>query len=990
LATREVFSADELAQLRRFPEPARAELIRHFTLAPADEAFVRKFRGRENVLGAAVQLCTLPWLGFVPDDVPSAPAAAVARLSDRLGIPLGELRGYGARGQTRTDHLREVAAYLGWRQVDAARWKDLEEFLFAWAMEHDSPKLLFRQACEYLSSSRLVRPGVVKILERVATARERARAETWERVAPLLTSQRRADLDSLLAVDPVLGRTRLTWLGAGPASASPAAVKAELEKLAFLRGMDAHTLDLSALPAERRRFLAGVGQRLTAQHLARREDARRYPILLTLAVQSAADVLDEVLLLFDQALPGRESAARARMTEALAERARTGEDRQALLDDILRIVLDPGVADSEVGARLRGGVGHERMRSAWAARRDRLPRDHGHLAMMDASMSYLRQFVPDVLAAVRFDGGPGTGELLRAAGILAGLYASKARKVPDGAPDGFVPARWAGYLETARKAGDVTGFRHYWELCVLMALRDGLRSGDVHVPGSRRYADPASFLLTAQQWEPQRLEFCHLAGKPPAAAGALALARDELHTALSDLESQLARGAGLGELRLSSDGELIIPPLTAEDVPADAAALRVELGAMLPRVPIASVLVEIDARTGFTDHLVHAGGKASRPPELKRNLMYVIIAEATNMGLAAMAESSGVSYDVLAWTAEWYFRGETLEAANAAIVNYHHRLPMAQAFGTGTLSSSDGQKFPVKGRSLTASHLSRYFARGQGIHLHPRLGPALHVRHEGDSGDLPGEPVRARRHPGQPDRPARRRARHRHPRRHAGELRAVRPGGPPALAPHPRPGEDNPLPARASLRLHLALPVLRTPPYPPPERGPGGRHVGRPAARGGLGQGRARHGGAGGREAVLVEAAAERAGLRDQGVRGAAPHGVRRPLPCGRSVQEADRPAAEQGREPARAQAVAGLRQRGGAPPPAPRAAGRADVVPDSCGQRGRHLDQRVQRPGRHRAPPRRPRHRRRRAGPHLAHPPRERPLLRDPLRRRRRRARPA
>jgi len=176
-------------------------------------------------------------------------------------------------------------------------------------MEHDSPKLLFRQACEYLSSSRLVRPGVVKILERVATARERARGETWERVAPLLTPRRRADLDSLLAADPDLGRTRLAWLSTDPTSASPAAVKDEPEKLAFLRGMDAHTLDLSALPAERQRFLAGVGRRLTTQHLARREDARKYPILLTLAVQSAADVLDEVLLLFDQALSARRTAS---------------------------------------------------------------------------------------------------------------------------------------------------------------------------------------------------------------------------------------------------------------------------------------------------------------------------------------------------------------------------------------------------------------------------------------------------------------------------------------------------------------------------------------------------------------------------------------------------------------------------------------------------------------------------------------------------------
>ncbi len=66
-------------------------------------------------------------------------------------------------------------------------------------------------------------------------------------------------------------------------------------------------------------------------------------------------------------------------------------------------MLDPDVTDSEVGARLRGDVGHERMRSAWVSpARGLLPRDHGHLAMMDASMSYLRQFVPDVLAAVRF------------------------------------------------------------------------------------------------------------------------------------------------------------------------------------------------------------------------------------------------------------------------------------------------------------------------------------------------------------------------------------------------------------------------------------------------------------------------------------------------------------------------------------------------------------------------------------------------------------
>jgi TnpA family transposase len=720
VATRDVFSAEELARLRGFPEITRAELIRYFTLTGPEVAFLRKFHGAGNVLGAGVQLCALPWLGFVPDDVSTVPAPAVERLAERLGLPAGELSGYGQREQTRTEHLREVLAYTGWRVIDRPGWKEVDEFLFARAMEHDSPKLLFRQACDYLASERVLRPGVVSLLQHVATARERAKAETWTRLAHLVREDegeaalRRWELDRLLVVDSELGCTPLRWLETGPVSSSPASVKTELAKLAYLRRLDAHTLDLSMLPSERRRFLAGVGRRSTPQALSRREPERRYPILLTLLAESAVDVLDEVVLLFDQALSGRESAAKTRLKEALADRAREGEDRQALLDEMLAITLDLEIAEEEVGTLLREGIGMERMRGAWAARKERLPADHGHLGMLDASMGYVRQFAPAVLAAVRFAGGPGTSELLRAVDMLAELYATGARKVPTGAPAGFVPTRWAGYLQTATTNGDVTAYRHYWELCVLLALRDGLRSGDAYVPGSRRYADPSAFLLTAQQWEPRRDEYCQLVGKPADGAAALAAAEDELHAALADLDTQLAAGDPTG-VRLGADGELVIPPLSAEDTPAEADALRDELSGMLPVVPLASLLVEVDARTGFTEHLSHAAGKVTRSPELKRNLLYVLLAEALNMTLGEMAASAGISYEVLAWTADWYFRSETLEPSNASIVNYHHELLFAQVSGTGTLSSSDGQRFPVSGKSITAAHLSRYFARGAGI-----------------------------------------------------------------------------------------------------------------------------------------------------------------------------------------------------------------------------------------------------------------------------------
>lgn len=110
----------------------------------------------------------------MPDKVSSSPPVAVARLADQLGVDPDELQSYGRRAKTRTEHLRLVAKYLGWRLPMTMELKEPDEFLLARALEHDSPTLLFRLACEYLISARVLRPGPVALVERVAHARAEA------------------------------------------------------------------------------------------------------------------------------------------------------------------------------------------------------------------------------------------------------------------------------------------------------------------------------------------------------------------------------------------------------------------------------------------------------------------------------------------------------------------------------------------------------------------------------------------------------------------------------------------------------------------------------------------------------------------------------------------------------------------------------------------------------------------------------------------------
>ena len=99
------------------------------------------------------------------------------------------------------------------------------------------------------------------------------------------------------------------------------------------------------------------------------------------------------------------------------------------------------------------------------------------------------------------------------------------------------------------------------------------------------------------------------------AADALEQGKEELHTALAEMENALAGALpdDTGTVRLDGDDHLVIPKLTAEDIPAEARELKEELPGMLPFAPIASLLIELDGRTELPGLLHPRGRPQARP-----------------------------------------------------------------------------------------------------------------------------------------------------------------------------------------------------------------------------------------------------------------------------------------------------------------------------------------------------------------------------------------
>ena len=158
--------------------------------------------------------------------------------------------------------------------------------------------------------------------------------------------------------------------------------------------------------------------------------------------------------------------------------------------------------------------------------------------------------------------------------------------------------------------------------------------------------------------------------------------------------------------------------------PPEAEALNERLYGMLPHVRITDLIAEVDGWTDFTDGFTHL--RTGDTVDDRRLIMTGILADGLNLGLTRMAEACpGISLGRLAWAADWHLREETFARALGCLVGHQHRQPLAAHFGTGLVSTSDGQFFQATGLGRDAGTINDQA-------LHPRLRPVRSLPYQSD------------------------------------------------------------------------------------------------------------------------------------------------------------------------------------------------------------------------------------------------------------------
>lgn len=294
---------------------------------------------------------------------------------------------------------------------------------------------------------------------------------------------------------------------------------------------------------------------------------------------------------------------------------------------------------------------------------------------------------------------------------------------------GVVAKDWPALVTKPDSRGRDRIVRTVYEICVFQALRDRLRCKEIWVVGADQWRNPDEDLPT--DFDNHRLEHYARLQQPLDPKTFINDLRAELEEALTTLNAAAPK---LPWLTISDRkaGAIKLAPLQPLSEPKNLRRLKKAILTRHGPVQLIDVLKETALRTGMLNHLTSISTRESiEQPTLWERMLLVAYALGTNVGIRAVAHSSGYSEVDLRYVARRYFTLDGLQASAAAIANATFAVRQETIWGTGTTTvASDSTHFRAYDQNLFTEWHTRYHGRGVLIYWHVEKGSvAIHAQH---------------------------------------------------------------------------------------------------------------------------------------------------------------------------------------------------------------------------------------------------------------------
>lgn len=459
-----------------------------------------------NRLGFALLLKYLLLEGRFPADRQEIPLGATRHVAAQLGVHPRIFSDYGLRGRTAKNDRAEIRALLGWRPATEDDNRRMAEWLRQEVLPTGpDPQHLDEISLSWFREERIESPAV-RNRERFIRAAVRAHeSDFFSATADKLSVTTREALDRLLTPVTKPGRSTLPEDGAATATtlndlkADPGrpgleSVFKEINKLNCIDQVDLPWDLFGRVPTK----IVDTYRRRAAteppSELRLRVPATRYTIVAAYCWQRRREIIDGLIELLIQIIHRIGVRAELKVERELLEDFRRVRGKTTVLfkmaeaavdypEGIIKEVLYPIVGVQTLKDLVR------EFKATGSAFREVV-----HTIMRASYSNHYRRMLPVILDALVFRSNNDAHQpvidalrLLKTQRDSRQQYFTLEDRIPI---DGVVRSKWLDIVVETDGSGTRRINRINYEICVLQALRDGLRSKEIWVEGADRYLNP--------------------------------------------------------------------------------------------------------------------------------------------------------------------------------------------------------------------------------------------------------------------------------------------------------------------------------------------------------------------------------------------------------------------------------------------------------------------------------------------------------------------
>jgi TnpA family transposase len=626
-----------------------------------------------------------------------------------------EWEAYDASG-ARHRHIARIRENLGVRKFDEAAKASLSRIVQQAAFLREDLVDIINIVIEEMVRLHYELPSFPILREEAKKARTAVSRDFFAHVSRALGEERRKTIDRPLEADGIDNRSLWSSVKAEAGAPTLKQIRSWTNRLMWLRSLDLHAGQFFAgVPALRIRSFALEARSLDAARMLEMEAHKRYALAAALVSRQVARCLDDLgeMLIkkvrkmhrqareeFQQALLGRQSqtdqliGAFFQVLSVWADETPVAQKQAAL-----GAILDPQAEGLIELCRL-----HESLTR------------HNDLGFLWKSFRAYRSALFALIEELRFLAPGPDKSLEEAIALVRRDRQNKSNRVKlefDGRRLNldWVPDRWWKQVTGAdRRTSKVDqADRHYFEMCVLTLLAEGLQSGDLVIEASEKFSDYREQFVSDEEFRQATAEYCRQAGLPAKGKELV----DQLREKLSETANKVDAGFPENEHLRIDDGEPVLGRVERRPKPENLPLIEHMIREQIPAVSLLDAMTDTEKWLNWTRHFGPLSGHEAKLDDPIVRYLTAVFTYGCNLGPSQSAQAMrGMDRRQIAWINQRHISEEVLEKAITEIINGYNRFQLPSHWGSGERASADGTKWDLYEQNLLSEYHIRYGGYG--------------------------------------------------------------------------------------------------------------------------------------------------------------------------------------------------------------------------------------------------------------------------------------